>query len=40
MPLERKYGTYEYERGLISLWLYKENKLQDEEKVFALHIFP
>jgi hypothetical protein len=31
----------EYEGGeLISLWLYKENNLQDWKNVFTLHIPP
>jgi hypothetical protein len=32
---------WQYEEGLISLWLYKENnKLQDWKNVFTLHIPP
>jgi hypothetical protein len=31
--------TY-YEGGLISLWLYKENKLRDWKKNYLLYIFP
>jgi hypothetical protein len=27
-------------RGLISLWLYEENKLWDRKNIFTLHIPP
>jgi hypothetical protein len=37
--IERVFRTV-YTRGLISLWLYKENKLWDWKNVFTVHIPP